>query len=110
MGHWEAEKTPLLSHFVGAPDKSQNMKYIAFWDYRADALAEWVSRAVELLRPSEDAWPFDNPFDVETQEKLHNEGEAVRADLPTLADVQLRCVYCCWPAYQLQALLFASLQ
>jgi hypothetical protein len=83
MGGWDTRKTPPLAHFVGAPDKIQNMKYLGFWNYQADALAAWTEAAAAKLRstwgPGTDAAAAIDPFESKTAAALKKEGEAVRA-------------------------------
>ena len=91
MGRWDTDKTPPLAHFVGAPDKVQNMKYVGFWNYDADALYEWVLSAMSILGPDEDDKASKLPmFSSEVIKRLEVEGVAMRSKLPTLLQVKKR--------------------
>jgi hypothetical protein len=83
MGGWDFGKMPPLAHFVGAPDKIQNMKYLGVWNYQADALAAWTEAATAKLRSKwegrRDVAAASDPFESQTAVRLQHEGEAVRS-------------------------------
>jgi hypothetical protein len=95
MGRWDTGKTPPLAHFVGGPDKIQNMKYLGFWNYQADALAVWTEVAAAKLRSTwngaEDTAAAANPFEAKTAAALRKEGEAIRAAVRPLEYFSHRC-------------------
>lgn len=95
MGFWDGGKTPALAHFVGAPDKPQNMKYVGVWHYKADALAEWSAAARdEITREwgdEEDAAAAADPLEAGVATRLREEGARVRAAVGALAQFEERC-------------------
>jgi hypothetical protein len=94
MGRWPANP-PALSHFVGAPDKIQNMKYTGLWNTDSEVLAAWTDAAAELLRQQwqgeEDRAAATDPMDQLTKLRLLQEGESVRAAVGSLEHVRQRC-------------------
>lgn len=90
MGHWETDRTPALAHFVGAPDKMQNMKYVGFWNHDADVLAEWTALATEQLRPNEAAHASKHPLEAVARHAAEAEGDALQASMPTFKALQTK--------------------
>jgi hypothetical protein len=95
MGGWDAGKSPPLAHFVGAPDKPQNMKYVGFWNHDADSLAEWTNAAMAVMKRDwggqEDGAAAQDPFEADVASRLLQEGARIRAELGSLAAVSQRC-------------------
>ena len=95
MGGWGAQRTPPLAHFVGAPDKAQNMKYVGLWNHDADALAEWTIAAVGELgrawKREEDEAAARDPFEVGVAARLREGGDRVRAAVGGLDTFRDRC-------------------
>jgi hypothetical protein len=95
FGRWATGRAPPLAHFVGAPDKAQNMKYGGFWRHDADTLAEWAAAAAERLRGAwgdgEDEAAARDPFEAGVAARLSREGESVRAQVGGLDKFQRKC-------------------
>ena len=98
MGSWDTSKTPPLAHFVGAPDKAQNMKYGGFWNYDSDVLAAWTSAAHSTLQAQwkgseggEDGEAAHDPFAPEVATRLQQEGEKLRTQLGSLEQFRSQC-------------------